>query len=48
MRMTLFPGALAKTRKENFMEEMADVNVMYELLKSCDEISAIEKLLNEF
>jgi bacterioferritin (cytochrome b1) len=30
------------------MEEMADVNVMYELLKSGDEISAIEKLLNEF
>jgi len=30
------------------MEEMADVNVMYELLKSGNEISAIEKLLIEF
>jgi bacterioferritin (cytochrome b1) len=30
------------------MEEMADVNVMYDLLKGGDEISAIEKLLNEF
>jgi bacterioferritin (cytochrome b1) len=30
------------------MEEMADVNVMYELLRSGDELSAIEKLLNEF
>ena len=30
------------------MEEMADVNVMYDLLKGGDNISAIEKLLNEF
>jgi bacterioferritin (cytochrome b1) len=30
------------------MEEMADVNVMYELLKSGDELSAIERLLIEF
>jgi rubrerythrin len=30
------------------MEEMADVNVMYDLLKSGNEPSAIEKLLNEF
>jgi bacterioferritin (cytochrome b1) len=30
------------------MEEMADVNVMNDLLKSGDEISAVEKLLNEF
>jgi len=30
------------------MEEMADVNVMYDLLKSGNEVSAIEKLLNEF
>jgi bacterioferritin (cytochrome b1) len=30
------------------MEEMADVNVMYDLLKGGDEISAIEKLLKEF
>lgn len=30
------------------MEEIADVNVMYEFLKSGDEVSAIEKLLNEF
>src|SRR5262245_25934586 len=30
------------------MEEMADMHVMYELLKSGDEVSAIEKLLNEF
>lgn len=30
------------------MEEMADVNVMYDLLKGGDEMSAIEKLLNEF
>ena len=30
------------------MEDMADVNMMYELLKGGDEISAIEKLLNEF
>ena len=30
------------------MEEMADVNVMYELLRSDDPISAIERLLNEF
>jgi bacterioferritin (cytochrome b1) len=30
------------------MEELADVNVMYDLLRGGDEISAIEKLLNEF
>ena len=30
------------------MEDMADVNVMYDLLKGGNEISAIEKLLNEF
>ena len=30
------------------MEDMADINVMNELLKGGDEISAIEKLLNEF
>jgi hypothetical protein len=30
------------------MEEMADVNVMYDLLKGGDPTSAIEKLLNEF
>jgi bacterioferritin (cytochrome b1) len=30
------------------MEEMADVNVMYDLLKSGDEISAVERLLGEF
>ena len=30
------------------MEDMADVNMMFELLKGGDEISAIEKLLNEF
>jgi len=30
------------------MENMEDVNMMYELLKGGDEISATEKLLNEF
>jgi rubrerythrin len=30
------------------MEELADVNVMYDLLKSGDPVSAIERLLNEF
>jgi len=30
------------------MEEMTDVTMIYELLKSGDEISAIERLLNEF
>ena len=30
------------------MEELSDINVMYELLKNGDEISAVEKLLNEF
>ena len=30
------------------MEEMADVNAMYDSLKSGNEISAIERLLNEF
>jgi len=30
------------------MEELADVNVMYDLLKGGDGPSAIEKLLNEF
>lgn len=30
------------------MEEMADVNVMYELMKSGNELSAVERLLNEF
>ncbi len=30
------------------MEELADVNVIYDWLKSGNEISAIERLLNEF
>ena len=30
------------------MEDMADVNVMYDLLKGGNEISAIEKLLDKF
>ncbi len=30
------------------MDEIADVNVMYDLLRSGDPISAIERLLNEF
>ncbi|MBM4297570.1 MAG: hypothetical protein FJ143_07495, partial [Deltaproteobacteria bacterium] len=30
------------------MEEMADVNVMYELLRTPEGISPIERLLNEF
>ena len=30
------------------MEEMADVNVMYDLLRSGNEISAVERLLSEF
>jgi len=30
------------------MEEMADVHVMYELMKSSDEISAVERLLSKF
>jgi len=34
--------------RRTIMEEMADVNVMYDLLKSGNEISAIERLLNEF
>ncbi len=30
------------------MEELSDINVMYDLLKNGDEMSAVEKLLNEF
>jgi len=30
------------------MEEISDINTMYELLKSGDELSAVERLLNEF